>query len=75
MFVFEQWGNSQIQYQASYNGPLILQRRGVTRSACQLIMTILGSLYSQGKGNSLVSLHHTFLVLLYVAVCWSSISG
>ena len=37
------------------------------RSGCQLILTRLSSLYSQ-EGNTLVSLNHTFLGLLYITL-------
>ena len=59
----------------SFNGPFILSKSGVMGTVCRLIPTKLGLLYSQGEGSSLVALNHTFLGLLYVALCRSSISG
>jgi len=55
-------------------GSFVLYRHGATRLGCWLIPTKLSSLYLQGKGNSQVSLNHTFLGLLYVTLCRSSIS-
>jgi len=46
----------------------------VTRSGCLLILTKLG-LYSQVERNSLVSLNHTFLGLLYITLCQSNSPG
>jgi len=48
------WENSLTRYQGSFSGPLVQSKYGVPISACQLILTKLGSLLSR-EGNLQVS--------------------
>jgi hypothetical protein len=68
-----QWENSLTQYQGSFSGPLVPSKYGLLSSACQLILTKVGSLLSQEDGNLQVSLNPGYSERRYNAPCRSSI--